>query len=98
VLVGRKGSRDLTFGCTISTMHREELLSIWWVCLVSIWIEGGFTLALVEGQGVGSEVLLEQVQLNFDFQYECISVVLCGTLDNNTFLKMCIFKMPYWLH
>jgi len=41
---------------------------------------------------MGSEVLLEQVQLNFSFQNKFI-ILPCGRLvDNNTFCKMCIFK------
>jgi len=40
---------------------------------------------------MGSEVLLEQVQLNFNFQIKFI-IVLCGRLVDNTFSKMCIFK------
>jgi hypothetical protein len=69
------------------------------VCLERIWTKGGFILALVQGYGVGSEVLLEQAQLNFSlcnkFIIVCLQVLL---VDNNTFLNMCIFKMPYWLH
>ena len=39
-----------------------------------------------------SEVLLEQVPLNFRFQNKFI-ILPCGRLvDNNTFSKMCIFK------
>jgi len=45
---------------------------------------------------MGSEVLLEQVQLNFNFQNKFI-IVLCGRLVDNTFSKMCVFK-SYWLH
>jgi len=42
----------------------------------------------------GSEVLLEQVQLNFRFQNKFIILLACGLLvDNNTFSKMC-FKIP----
>jgi hypothetical protein len=56
--------------------------------LGGIWTEGGFTIALVQGKGGGSEVLLELVQLNFCFRKKSIIVVLCGLLvDNNTFLK-----------
>ena len=44
------------------------------------------------GGGMGSEVLLEQVQLNFSFQNKFI-ILPCGRLvDNNTFSKMCVFK------
>jgi len=58
-----------------------------------VWTEGGFTLALFQGCGVGSEVLLEQVQLNFSFQNKFKILLLYGLLkDNNTFSKMCIFK------
>jgi len=63
-------------------------------CAEEVWTEGGFTLALFQGWGVGSEVLLEQLQLNFSFWNKFI--ILPGGLlvDNNTFLKMCIFKSP----
>ena len=51
------------------------------------------------GRVGGSEVLLEQVQLNFSFRSKFIIVLPCGLLvDKNTFLKTCIFKMSYWLH
>ena len=43
--------------------------------------------------GVGSEVLLEQVQLNFSFRKKFIILLPCDLLiDNNTFSKMCVFK------
>jgi hypothetical protein len=43
---------------------------------------------------VGSEVLLEQVQLTFSFRHKFIILIPCGLLvvDNNTFSKMCLFK------
>jgi hypothetical protein len=42
---------------------------------------------------VGSEVLLEQVELNFSFRNKFTIVLPCGRIvDNNTFSKMCIFK------
>ena len=37
------------------------------MCAEEVGTEGGFTLVLFQGWGVGSEVLLEQVQLNFSF-------------------------------
>jgi len=41
-----------------------------------------------------SEELLEQVQLNFSFQNKFIILHPCGRLvDNNTFSKMCVFKI-----
>jgi hypothetical protein len=41
---------------------------------------------------VGSEVLLEQMQLHFSFRNEFI-ILPCGLLvDSNTFSKMCVFK------
>jgi hypothetical protein len=62
------------------------------VCAGEVWTEGGFTVALFQGWGMGSEVLLEQVQLNFSFQNKFI-ILPCGLLvDNNTSSKMCIFK------
>ena len=55
-------------------------------------MEVGFTLALLQGWGGGSEVLLEQVQLNFSSRNK-FAVLPCGLLvDNNTFSKMCVFK------
>ena len=64
------------------------------MCAREVWTEGGFTLALFQGWGIGSEVLLEQVQLNFSFQNKFI-ILPCGCLvDNNTFSKMCVFKSP----
>ena len=54
---------------------------------------GGFTLILFQGWGMGSEVLLEQVQLNFNFRNKFTTRLPCGRLvDNNTFSKMCAFK------
>ena len=42
---------------------------------------------------MGSEVLLEQVQLNFSFRNKFIILLPYGLLlDNNTLLKMCILK------
>jgi hypothetical protein len=42
---------------------------------------------------MGSEVLLEQVQLNFSFRNKFTLLLACGRLvDNNTFSTMCIFK------
>ena len=42
---------------------------------------------------MGSEELLEQVQLNFSFRNKFTILHPCGLLvDNNTFSKMCIFK------
>ena len=58
----------------------------------TIWNLYGFTLTLFQGWGVGSEVLLEQVQLSFSFQNKFI-IFPCGLLvGNNTFSKMCVFK------
>jgi len=37
-------------------------------CAGKVWTEGSFTLAFFQGWGVGSEVPLEQVQLNFCFR------------------------------
>jgi hypothetical protein len=62
------------------------------LCAGEVWTEGGFTLALFQGWGMGSEVLLEQVRLNFSFQNKFI-ILPCGLLvDNNTFSKMSVFK------
>ena len=48
---------------------------------------------VAQGWGGGSEVLLEQVQLNFSFPNKFIIILPCGLLvDNNTFSKMRIFK------
>jgi hypothetical protein len=63
------------------------------VCAGEVWTEGGFTLALFHGWGRGSEVLVEQVQLNFSFLNKFIILLPCGLLaDNSTFSKMCVFK------
>jgi len=62
------------------------------VCAGEVGTEGGSTLALFQGWGVGSEVLLEQVQLNFSFQNKFIIVPYGRLVDNNTFSKMCVFK------
>jgi len=44
---------------------------------------------MFQGWSVGSEVLLEQVQLNFSFRNKFIILLPCGLLvDSNTFLKM----------
>jgi hypothetical protein len=62
------------------------------VCAGEVWTEDGFTLALFQGWVVGSEVLLEQVQLNFSFRNK-FTILLCGHLvDNNTSSEMCVFK------
>jgi hypothetical protein len=56
---------------------------------MEVWTEGGFTLSLFQEWGVGIEVLLEKVQLNFSFRNKFVIVLLCGLLaDNNTFSKM----------
>ena len=63
------------------------------MCAGEVWTEGGFSLALFQGCVVGSEVLLEQMQLNFSFRNKFIILIPCGLLvDNNTFSKMCFFK------
>jgi len=54
-----------------------------------MWTDGGFTLALFQGWGVGNEVLLEQVQLNTSVRNKFI-ILPCGLVDNNTFSK-CVF-------
>jgi hypothetical protein len=54
--------------------------------VVSLW-------PCFSGWGVGSEVLLEQVQLDFSFRNKFTIPLPCGLLiDNNTFSKMCFFK------
>jgi hypothetical protein len=63
------------------------------VCAGEVWTEGGFNVALFQGWGMGIEVLLEQVQLNFIFQNNFAILLPCGLLvDRNTFSKMCVFK------
>ena len=62
------------------------------MCAGEVWTDGGFTLALFQGWGVGSEVLLEQVQLNFSFRNKFIILPPFGLpVDNNTYSKMCVF-------
>ena len=63
------------------------------MCAGEVWTEDGFTLVLFQGWVVGSEVLLEQVQLNFSFGNKFTNLLPCGILvDNNTFSKMFVFK------
>ena len=51
------------------------------------------SLSLCFRGDVGSEVLLEEVQHNFSFRNKFIIILPCGLLgDNNTFLKMYVFK------
>ena len=45
------------------------------MCAGEVWSEGGFTLALFQGWGVGSEVLLEQVQHDFSFLNKFIIII-----------------------
>ena len=47
-------------------------------CAGEAWTEGGFTLALFQGWVVGSEVLLEQAQLNFSFRNKFITFLPYG--------------------
>jgi hypothetical protein len=62
-------------------------------CAGEVWTEGGFTLAFFQGWVVESEVLLEQVQLNFSFRNKFTILFPCGRLvDNNTFSTICVFK------
>ena len=42
-------------------------------CDGEVWGEGGFSLALFQEWVMGSEVLLEQVQLNFSFRNKFIT-------------------------
>jgi hypothetical protein len=69
--------------------------SVWYdACAGEVWTEGGFTMALFQGWGVGSEVLFEQVQPNFSFRNKFIILLPCGLLvDNNTFLKNVLSKL-----
>jgi len=58
------------------------------VCAGEVWTEGGFTLAIFQGWVVGSDLLLEQMQLNFSFRNKIIILPLCIHLvDNNTFFR-----------
>jgi len=62
-------------------------------CAEEVWTEGGFTLAFYQRWGGGSEVLLEQVQLNFISWNRFTIFLVCGLPEeNNTFSKMCVFK------
>jgi hypothetical protein len=68
-------------------------------CAGEVWTEGDFTLALFQGWGIGSEVLLEQVQLNFSFRNKLI-ILPCGhPVDKNIFLKRAFLKflLAHWL-
>jgi len=92
LLTGHSGSRDLTLGCMIWNIYGKNCWA-YDACAGEVWTEGGFTFTLFHGWGVGSEVLLEQMQLNFNFWNKFIILLPCGLLvDNNTFSKMCVFK------
>ena len=58
-----------------------------------VWTERSFTHALFQGWGVGSEVLLEQVQLNFSFCSKFIILHPYGLLVDNTFSKIAFLKV-----
>ena len=50
-------------------------------------------MALFQECVVGSEVLLEEVQLNFNFRNKFTTILPCDLLEeNNTFSKLCVFK------
>jgi len=53
-------------------------------CAEEVWTEGGFTVALFQWWGVGSEVMLEQVQPNFSFRNKFI-ILPYDLLVDNTF-------------
>ena len=63
---------------------------MWCVCVGEVWTEGGFTLALFQGWGVETEVLLEQLQLNYSLQNKFIVLLTSGFLVENTTFKKCI--------
>jgi len=66
---------------------------VYGACAGEVWTEGDFTLALFQGWGMGSEELLEQVQLNFSFRNKFITLLPCGhPVDSNTFSKICVLK------
>ena len=68
-------------------------------CAEEVWTEGGFTLAFYQRWGGGSEVLLEQVQLNFSLRNKFTILIPCDLLEEkNKFSKICFFKKSYWLH
>ena len=60
---------------------------------------GWFYSCLVSGLGQrGLKCCWNNCNSNFSFPNEFIIVLPCGLLvANNTFLKLCIFKMSYWL-
>ena len=56
------------------------------MCAGEVWTDGGFTLTLFQGWGVGNEVMLEQVQQDFSFRNKFTILLPCSLLvDNNTF-------------
>jgi len=67
LLAGHSGSWDLALGCTIWNIYGKELFSLWCVCWGGMDWEG-FSLALFQEWVRGTDVLLEQVQLNFSFR------------------------------
>jgi hypothetical protein len=53
-----------------------------------------FHSRLFLGVGCGVEVLLEQVQLNFNFRNKFIILLPCGLLvDNSILSKLCVFEV-----
>jgi hypothetical protein len=57
-------------------------------CAEEVWTEGSFTLALFQGRGMGSEVLLEQVQLNLSSRNKFIILLPYG-FQKITHYKKC---------
>jgi len=56
-----------------------------------VWTEGGFSLALFQGWGVRSEVLLEQMQLILSFRNNFIIFLPCELLVDKKYLQKCAF-------
>jgi len=58
-----------------------------------MWTDVSFAFAFIFRVGAGSEVMLEQVQLNFSTSSYFITVLPCGLLlDDNTNQKCAFFE------
>ena len=75
------------------------MLNVRWVCLGGIWTKGVLLSPCFRG-GMGRvEYCWDRCSCNFSSPNKFIIVLPCDLLvDNNTYLKMFIFKMSYWLH
>ena len=70
------------------------------MCWGGIWTQGGFTFALFQGWDGWSEVLVEQVQLNFSYRYNFTILLPYGLLVDNiksSIVKVLLASLIWWL-